>query len=358
MIQLSEMLPPRPEPWWRLLKQAGVDTIVALLDGAEQDQRMFASVGAKGHGAAADDEVPWGIAALKRNNEIFAEYGFTVVGYEDTAPMDKVRLGLPGRDEQIDRVITQIRAMGQLGITTLCYNWMALSSWGRTDTAIVDRGGALVTGFNLAESERQPALVEPGEVTPEQLWSALAYFLDAVVPVAEESGVRLGLHPDDPPRPWDRNLPRIMSSVDAFRRLLELAPSPSNAMTFCQGNWALMQDVVEGRTDLPTLIREFGTDNIAFVHFRDVRGTVAEFHETFHDDGQTDLPECMRAYAEIGFSGPMRPDHVPTLAGESNARPGYETLGRLFAIGYIRGLEQAAYGHPAAKSAPAGSATR
>jgi mannonate dehydratase len=354
MLQLSEMLPPRPEPWWPLLKQCGVDTVIALLNGAEQDQRMFASVGAKGHGAAGEDEAPWGLKAIQRDQQLFAEHGFTVIGIEDTAPMDKVRLGLPGRDEEIDNVITQVRAMGQLGIPTLCYNWMALSSWGRTNVAIPARGGALVSGFNLAESESRPPQVAPGEVTEEQLWSALKYFLDAVVPVAEESGVRLGLHPDDPPRPWDRNLPRIMRSAAAYRRLLALHPSPSNGITFCQGNWALMPEVISGETDLPTLIRELGRDHIAFVHFRDVRGTVEDFRETFHDEGQTDLPECMRAYAEFDYSGPMRPDHVPTMAGESNERPGYETLGRLFALGYIRGLEQAAYGnHPAAKGAAA-----
>ena len=348
-IQLSEMLPPRPEASWKLIKQCGVDTIVALLNGAEQDQRMFASVGAKGFGEIDADEVPWGKKALKHNSELFSDHGFTVVGFEDSAPMDKARLGLPGRDEEIDNVITQVKAMGELGVTTLCYNWMALSSWGRTDTAIPTRGGALVTGFSLAESEKKPPLVQPGEVTEEQLWSALEYFLKAVVPVAEEAGVRLGLHPDDPPRPWDRNLPRIMSSVAAYRRMLEIVPSENSGITFCQGNFALMREVIDGETDLPTLIREFGSERIPFVHFRDVKGTVEKFQETFHDAGQTDLPECMRAYHEIGFEGPMRPDHVPTLDGESNQRPGYETLGRLFAIGYIRGLEQAAYGHPAAK---------
>lgn len=348
MVQLSEMLPPRPEAWWPLLNQCGVNNVVALLNGAEQDQRMFTSVGARDPGASEDDE-PWGLKAIARDVALFAHHGFKVIAIEDTAPMDKVRLGLPGRDEQIDNVITQLRAMGQLEIPTLCYNWMAMASWGRTDTAIPARGGALVTGFNAAVFDARPALVEPGEVQAEQLWSALKYFLDAVVPVAEESGVRLGLHPDDPPRAFDRNLPRIMSSVAAYRRLLDLYPSPNNGITFCQGNWALMPEVIAGETSLPELIREFGRDRIQFVHFRDVHGTVEDFRETFHDEGQTDLPECMRAYAEVEFDGPMRPDHVPTMAGESNERPGYETLGRLFAVGYIRGLEQAAYGnHPAA----------
>lgn len=341
MIQLSEFLAPRPEPMWNLIRQAGVDNVIATLNGGEQDQRMFASVGKDGYVGSAADDVPWSEAALRRDVEIFANHGMTVIGIEDTAPMDKIRLGLPGRDEEIDHVITQIKAMGRLQLRTLCYNWMALSSWGRTDTEVEVRGGALVTGFRLADTEDMAPLVAAGEVAEQQMWDALQYFLDAVVPVAEEAGVRLGMHPDDPPRAIDRNLPRLMRSPEAFRKLREMRPSINNGITFCQGNFALMEDA-----DLPALIREFGVDGIAFVHFRDVIGTATDFRETFHDEGQTDLPECMRAYAEIGFSGPMRPDHVPTMYGESNARPGYETLGRLFAIGYIRGVEQAAYGRP------------
>ncbi|MGW4767277.1 mannonate dehydratase [Nocardia sp. NPDC004278] len=341
MIQLSEMLSPRPEPLWKLIKQCGVDNVVALLNGAEQDQRMFASVGKKGFSGTASDDIPWGEAAIRRDIEIFAEHGLKVIAIEDTAPMDKVRLGLPGRDEQIENILTQIRAMGRLGIPTLCYNWMAISSWGRTSVDIIGRGGALVTGFRAADIAGLPPLAEPGEITEDQLWDALGYFLDAVIPVAEEAGVRLGMHPDDPPRPMGRNVPHIMRSPEAFRRLLSLHPSTSNGITFCQGNFALMD------VDLPTLIREFGgLDRISFVHFRDVRGTADDFQETFHDEGQTDLPECMRAYAEVGFSGPMRPDHVPTMHGESNDRPAYGVLGRLFAIGYIRGLEQSVYGKP------------
>lgn len=350
MIKLSEFLPPRPERSWKLIRQVGVANVVGIFNGAEQDQRMFASVGSAGWKPDDRDELPWGESALSHNIELYDQYGFKLVATEDTAPIDKARLGLAGRDEQIEQVITQVRAMGRLGIPTLAYNWMALSSWGRTDIAIADRGGALVTGYQLSIAQAREPLAEPGSITAEQMWAALEYFLKAVVPEAEAAGVRLAMHPDDPPQQLDRGVPRIMSSVEGFRRLVDLVPSESNGITFCQGNFALMPEVLHGTTSIPTLIREFGTEKIPFVHFRDVRGTVEEFQETFHDDGQTDLPACMEAYAEIGFSGAMRPDHVPTLDGESNSRPGYETLGRLFAIGYIRGLEQAAYGHPAARA--------
>ncbi|MFV0428909.1 MAG: mannonate dehydratase [Arachnia sp.] len=350
MIKLSEFLPPRPAPSWALIRQVGVENAVGILNGGEQDQRMFASVGATGWKPDDRDEEPWGEAALRYNLDIYERHGFKWIATEDTPPLDQARLGLPGRDEQIENVITQIRAMGRVGVPTLAYNWMALSSWGRTDTAIPDRGGALVTGYTQSIGQAQENLVEPGSVTAEQMWAALAYFLEAVIPEAQAAGVRLAMHPDDPPQAMDRGVPRIMSSVKDFRRLVGLVESDSNGITFCQGNFALMPEVIEAVITLPDLIREFGTGKIPFVHFRDVRGTTARFQETFHDDGQTDLPACMGAYQEIGFDGGMRPDHVPTLAGESNASPGYETLGRLFAIGYIRGLEHASYGHPSTRA--------
>ena len=349
MIQLSEFLPPRPSSSWKLIRQVGVDNAVGILNGGEQDQRMFASVGSAGWTIEDRDEVPWGLAALKYNKELYEDWGFRLIATEDTPPMDKVRLGQDGRDEQIDQIIEQIRALGALGIPTFAYNWMALSSWGRTDTALPDRGGALVTGYVRDVAQARTPLSPEGEVTAEQMWDALAYFLEAVVPEAEAAGVRLAMHPDDPPQSMDRGIPRIMSSVADFRRLLALVPSDHNGVTFCQGNFALMPEIIGGETSIPQTIREFGTAKIPFVHFRDVKGTVEEFRETFHDAGQTDMAECLRAYHDIGFEGAMRPDHVPTLEGESNDSPGYETLGRLFAIGYIRGLEHAAYGHPASR---------
>jgi mannonate dehydratase len=127
-----------------------------------------------------------------------------------------------------------------------------------------------------------------------------------------------------------------MRSIDNFRRLVEMAPSPVNTITLCQGNFTLMTD------DLPAAIRSFG-DKISFVHFRDVRGVPSKFEETWHDAGKTDMLACMKAYRDIGFDGVLRPDHVPTVEGDSNANAGYSSFGRLYAIGYIRGLREAVY---------------
>ena len=342
MVNIIEMVEPTPCPLWSVIAQAGITDVVTMLDGAEQQARFVLN-----HSGAAPTlpalaprgERPWDEGPLRALQQHYADHGFRLVAVEDTAPMDKARLGLKGRDEQIQHVLDQVQAMGALGIPVLCYNWMAVSSWARTDTAVPLRGGALASGFDHALNETRPPLVEPGSVTDEQLWDALEYFLQAVVPVAEAAGVTLGLHPDDPPLPVVRGVPRIASSVDSYRRILALVDSPANSITLCQGNFTLMTD------DLPSVIREFGhAGRIAFVHFRDVVGDVTSFHETFHDEGKTDLAACMRAYHEVGFHGPLRPDHVPTLVGEDNAVPGYASNGRLFAVGYIRGLREMAYG--------------
>jgi mannonate dehydratase len=148
------------------------------------------------------------------------------------------------------------------------------------------------------------------------------------------------MHPDDPPLPEFLGRARIMNSVESFERLVRLVPSPSNAICFCQGTFAEMGE------DIPAAIRRLGP-HIRYVHFRDVRGTRERFVETFHDNGPTDMAAAMRAYREIGFDGPMRPDHVPQLVGEEDGPPGYTMLGRLFAFGYMRGLMHAIEGRPA-----------
>ena len=158
--------------------------------------------------------------------------------------------------------------------------------------------------------------------------------LNDLLPVAEECGVTLAMHPDDPPLPELLGKPRIMHTVESFERLVTLVPSERNAICFCQGSFATMN------ADIPSTIHQLGP-HIRYVHFRDVRGTPQSFTETFHDNGPTDMAAAMRAFHEIGFDGPLRPDHVPQLVGEDDGEPGYTMLGRLFAYGYIRGLMHA-----------------
>jgi mannonate dehydratase len=249
--------------------------------------------------------------------------------------MDRVRLGLPGREEEIAHIQEMLTSMGAVGIKVWCYNWMAVFNWLRTSTTTPGRGGALVSSYDHALMAGAP-LTDAGLVSDEQLWDAFAYFQEQVIPVAERAGVKLALHPDDPPLSPIRGVSRIFRSVDAFTRAIEMWPSPYNGITFCQGNFKAMG------ADIPTAIRHFSKlGAMHFVHFRDVRGTADRFEETFHDDGPTDMLAAMRTYHEVGFDGVMRPDHVPTLEGDANDTPGYTTRGRLYAIGYMRGLQEA-----------------
>ncbi|MBN8638282.1 MAG: mannonate dehydratase [Anaerolineae bacterium] len=324
MLKLAEVLPPQQSVLWTLAKQCGVDHVVGTFDWSRGLD-------------VPKDELPWSYMSLVRLKTAYANGGFALEVIENRPPLTKAKLGLPGRDEEIETVIDLITNMGKLGIPVWCYEWMPVMNWMRTSTTIPTRGGALVTGYDHALMQAAP-LTEYGEVSEEHLWDTLEYFLQCIIPVAEAANVKLAMHPDDPPLSPIRGLGRIMRSVENFQRLLDLYPSPMNGITLCQGNFALMT------TDLPGVIRRFGAQQkIFFVHMRDVRGTPEKFMETFHDDGQTNMLECMKAYRAIGFDGLCRPDHVPTMLSDSNDQAGYSAVGRLFAIGYLKGLQQAVY---------------
>jgi len=258
-------------------------------------------------------------------------HGMAVSVVEGYLPIEKVVLGQDGYRAQLEELGQLVRSMGALNVGVLCYNWMGLTDWTRTSFGTPGRGGALCSEFDLAQTEALGPLA--GGVSAAALWENLKRFLEYILPISEESGVALAMHPDDPPLSPLRGLERIMINPEAFERLVDLAPSPANGICFCQGNFAAMG------VDIPATIRRLGP-HIRFAHIRDVRGDRNHFVETFHDEGPTDMFAAMRAYRAVGFRGVMRPDHVPVLVGESG-ESGYTMQGRLFAVGYMRGLIEA-----------------
>jgi mannonate dehydratase len=324
MIRIAEHFGPDDRSLQVLSLQCGVTSVVA-------------GINLRPRPAASKDGQPWSLASLTRARNAYEQAGFRLEVIESRPPMEKIKLGLPGREQELAAVAELLSGMGRLGIPVWCYEWMPVLNWVRTSTTVPTRGGALATGFDLAEV-KDPPITEYGEVTEDRLWENLGWFLERIVPAAEKAGVKLAMHPDDPPVSPLRGMARIMRSIDNFQRLLDLVSSPVNGIALCQGNFALMTD------DLPAAIRRFGAQRkIFFVHLRDVRGKPDRFVETFHDDGQTNMASCIRAYRDVGFDGPARPDHVPTMVGDRNERPGYSSIGRLFAIGYLKGLVEAVY---------------
>jgi len=307
------MLPPNKDRRWTLAQQLGVDSAVV---------RFW------------DVNDWWEYETLLKTRNRFVDHGFSLDVVEDRPPMRRTVLGKEGRNEEIRTVKTLLRNMGRLNIDTYCWVWTE-NPLGvlRTSDSIPDRGGSLQTGYNhkwMARTEDHP----DAGISEAELWNNLRYFLEEVVPVAEEAGVKMALHPDDPPLSPIRGLPRLVTSVENYERVLDIFESPNHGVTFCQGNFAAME------ANVPDVIRRFD-DRIHFVHFRDVDGSAESFTETWHDDGPTDMLEAMEAYRDIGFEGPIRPDHVPRMVGEANRenmQAGYTDMGRLFAIGYMKGL--------------------
>jgi mannonate dehydratase len=277
-------------------------------------------------------------AAFTSARKMVEAQGMKLTHLERKVPHLKMVHHLPGWEQQTEDFKTLIRLMAEQEMNVLCYNWMPDEDWQRTSSEVPERGGSRVTEFNLANVGRNvtDADGKPPQPTPaSRLWENLERFLHAVLPVAEDAGIRLALHPDDPPLPSLLGQERIIHSNAALRRVVELAPSPSNGICYCVGSLhPAGEDVIAG-------IRDLGK-HIVFVHARNVRGTAEHFVETWHDNGEIDMPAVIRAFREINFQGTLRPDHAPSMAGETNQTPGYEMLGRLFAAGYLRGLMQAA----------------
>ncbi len=261
--------------------------------------------------------------------------------------------GGPKRDEKIEELIAQIRDMARAGIPVFGYHWMPLGPL-RTEPMKI-RGEASGTAFNHESNNiyiagtkeliqqqfkefAKPNILGTEQleiITPEFMWKNLEYWIKAVTPVAEEEGIRLGIHPDDPPVDEVGGVPRILNSFDAFKRLIEIYPSDHNAIEFCQGTFSEMDE------DIYEMIEYFASRNkVLYVHFRNVSGpTPNKFHEEFINTGYVDMHKAMKIYKDAGYKGCFMDDHCPDIEGDSEFPGnlgGYRS--RIFAQGYIQAL--------------------
>ena len=256
----------------------------------------------------------------------------------------KWMLGLPGRDEQIENCRKTIKNLGAAGIPVYTYNIHAMRFY-RTSNRAPVRGGAMSTSFDAELVKNAPLFTSGmGDVThliPEshrrpigddEMWENLGYFLKAVIPVAEEAGVQMAMHPDDPQVPEIGGVARIMRSPEAFRRLIEMVPSQHNGLLFCVGCFTEMG------ADVPAEIRYFGERKKLFwMHFRNTTGTREQFYENFPDEGQTDMYAVMKACHAIGYDGHLAPDHCIRVEGDSDWGHRYWA----YALGFTKALVMA-----------------
>ena len=242
---------------------------------------------------------------------------------------DHIKIGDEHRDECIEKVIKMLKYMDKLDIRTICFNWMAHIGWLRTNISIKERGDALVTGFNIDDFKPIDK-----KITSDELWDNYSYFIKAVIPYAEKYNVRLALHPDDPPLAKLGDVERIMVSYENIKKAINIVDSPNLGVTMCQATYCMMGE------DLYKVIPELA-DKIFFVHFRNAVGNKFKFRESFHDNGIIEMANIMKLYKQCNVDVPIRVDHVPLMTGEKQETAGYTALGRLYAIGYLKGILEA-----------------
>ncbi len=274
----------------------------------------------------------WELQDLVKLRLSAEQYGLKLAALENvpTHFYDEIMLGGDGRDRQIENMIYTVRNIAKAGIPIFGYNWMPSMVWRTTPKSI--RCGALATAFDYEKAKKMP-FTHSREYFEEEMWQNLEYWINIITPVAEEEGIRLGIHPCDPPVEKLGGIPQLFRSFDSYKRLIEIVDSPSNAIEFCQGTFSEMEG-----DDIYEMIRYFGERRkILYVHFRNVSGQVPKFHEEFVNTGYVDMYKAMKIYYEVGFDGFFIDDHVPNTYQDTE----WGHRGRAFANGYIQGLVEA-----------------
>jgi len=341
---------------YRFARQAGATHIVAhLVDYFAEGPRIPAAASTgPDWGFTRNQGKLWTVDELVSLRLGIEAEGLRLAAIENLDPAHwyDILLEGPRKDEQLEDIKTIVRRLGEAGIPCIGYNFSIAGVWGHIVGPFA-RGGAESVGFSEAKLPQQTPIpngqiwnmqyaddAASGRIPPvtsDQLWSRLAEFLEAVVPVAEKAGVRLAAHPDDPPMDTIRGHARLVNQPHLFQRLLDVVPSHANALEFCQGTIA---EMTEGSV-YDAIDRYSRQGNIAYVHFRNVRGKVPNYHEVFVDEGDVDMARAVAIYHQNGFDGVMIPDHTPQMLC---AAPWH--AGMAYALGYMRALITMTTGQP------------
>jgi len=320
-IKIAAQMSPEPdEKDLEFVRQMGVEYVVLWTDGKHANYDYFAS-----------------------RRDLFEKAGLKIYGFgnSDVHNQDALVLNLPNRDEKVEEYKRYIRALGKAGIPYTTYAHMANGIWSTAPEKT--RGGAMARAFDLDKAEvghwrgraYSMPLTHGRKYTEKEIWDNFTYFIKSVAPVAEEAGIMIGIHPDDPPVPELGGVPRcIFSSFEGYRRALEIADSPNVGMCLCVGCWLEGGDMM-GKDVLET-IRYFGECGKLFkVHFRNVDKPLPHFVETFLDSGYMDMYKVMKTLREVEFKGVAIPDHIPRMADNHK-------VGTAFSVAYMKALLQRA----------------
>ncbi len=330
---------PHPERL-RFIKQVGVDDILLNLWGAVE--AGYPNLPLQG-------TCEWSFENLVQLRNQIEDAGLRLNAIENLPYefYDEVMLGGEQQEAQLEHVQNTVRNLGRAGIPWLGYNWMPNGVW-RSSTTRRIRGGAESSAVDMGELGKAPN-THGRSFSEDELWENYERFLDAVLPVAEEEGVTLCLHPDDPPVERLGGIPRLFRNRENIERAMDMYPSDNHGLQLCLGNWSAMgEDIVE-------VVEHFGErGDTEYVHFQTISGPLPRFHEVFVDQpGHYDPYEVLGALDRTGFSGLIIPGHVPKLAGDEQylrhddrssldlQSGGWKERGRGFTIGYLRGLLRA-----------------
>lgn len=330
---------------YQFAKQAGCSHIVVhLVDYYNGIDGLPSTDKDRNMGIANANEDVWSYESLLALRKSINEEGLKLEAIENFSPADwyDILMDGPKKFEQMEHLKQIVRNVGRAGIPVIGYNFSIAGVWGHMNRPLA-RGGAMTATFNLAEGPEETPIPngqiwnmtydfnpQEGYIPPipsEELWQRLEWFLKELVPVAEEAGVRLAAHPDDPPMPTIRGYGRLVNQPELYQKLLDIYPSQSNALEFCMGT---LQEMTDG--DIYETIDQYSKQNaVGYVHFRNVIGKVPNYQEVFVDEGDIDMIKALRIYKKNGYDGVFIPDHTPQMTCKA---PWH--AGMAYALGYMK----------------------